>query len=150
MAHDRRVTTVEEQQTQEDMEDEDSSRRNFYEMLDTNNNRESMRDYCAVAAPIKEEEDSNLSSNESMPEDVSESDNQATLKANIPAGQFKTTDDMYTSKLSTPSPGKLKNSKQKSDNILTEEFNEECLENVSDENEELHQSCLPHCDALGF
>jgi len=57
------------------MEDEDSSRRNFYEMLDTNNNRESMRDYCAVAAPIKEEEDSNLSSNESMPEDVSESDN---------------------------------------------------------------------------
>jgi hypothetical protein len=57
------------------MEDEDSSRRNFYEMLDTNNNRESMRNYCGGAAPIKEEEDSNLSSNESMPEDVSESDN---------------------------------------------------------------------------
>jgi hypothetical protein len=124
--HERRVTTVEEQQTQEDLEDD-------------------THEHLAEECPYRDDDGhgsckSDLS-DESMPNNVSESDYHSTYRHGLTIGQVKSSLDYRScSKLSgafilNQDVVRL-NVQSKMDNH-TEEEEEAELENLSDENEEM-------------
>lgn len=89
------------------------------------------------------------SSDESMPDDVSESDHYMTRNV-VPSGSTvgpsSTGEVRSTSKLSTVSERHnmdIRNVKSKLENLVTEESLLDSLENLDDENEEMHQSIMP-------
>ncbi|TNV80379.1 hypothetical protein FGO68_gene5925 [Halteria grandinella] len=129
----QRVATVEEQQTQEDLEDEESADRK----------RQPQQ------SRILEVQDES-SSDESMPEDVSESDHYQTQRNIIPSGSVvgpsSTGEVRSSSKMSTTSGRHnmdIRNVKSRLENLITEQsIDEDSLENLGDENEEHQQSIL--------
>lgn len=117
------------------MEDEESTERRHHLVLQSSRIQE-----------CKEEEES---SDESMPEDVSESDHYMTRNV-LPSGSIvcpsSTGEVRSTSKLSTISGRHnmdIRNVKSKLENLITEQSFADSLENLEDENEELQQSILP-------